>query len=82
MPEEAVILAETVEELFRGLDPEDRSIVELQLQGFSSTESATILKRSERTVRRVRARVRNRIGKMLGLSALGEEAESSSENPE
>jgi RNA polymerase sigma-70 factor, ECF subfamily len=64
-PEEAVELAECVDQLFRGLDPDDCIIVEMQLQGFSATETASMLNRSERTVRRIRARVRNRLLKML-----------------
>ncbi len=68
--EEAVELSECVEQLFRGLDDDDRAIVEYQLQGYSSGETAAELNRSERTVRRVRARVRSRLLKMLELESL------------
>lgn len=67
-PEEAVELAEFVEMLFRGIDQVDRPIIEFQLQGFSTKETATMLNRSERTVRRVRARARSRLFKMIGLT--------------
>lgn len=67
-PDEAVELAEFVESLFLGIDQIDRPIIEFQLQGFSTKETATMLNRSERTVRRVRARIRHRLLKMLGLA--------------
>jgi len=37
-PLEAVILAETVEQLIRRFDPDERPIVELSLQGYSGPE--------------------------------------------
>src|SRR5262245_16382667 len=37
-PEEAVILAETVEHLFRDVSAHERPILELSLQGYSTTE--------------------------------------------
>lgn len=77
-PDEAVELAEFVESLFLGIDQIDRPIIEFQLQGFSTKETATMLNRSERTVRRVRARARSRLLKMIGLSELNEGLDSSS----
>jgi RNA polymerase sigma-70 factor, ECF subfamily len=84
--EEAVELSECVEQLFRGLEDDDRAIVEFQLQGYSSSETAAELNRSERTVRRVRARVRNRLLKMLETEvAIGidtkTETEAENSNP-
>jgi RNA polymerase sigma-70 factor, ECF subfamily len=57
-PEEAAVLAETVEHVLRGLDDDERSIFELSLQGFSTQEICTQLGRAERSVRRLRERVR------------------------
>jgi RNA polymerase sigma-70 factor (ECF subfamily) len=64
-PEEAAALAETVEELFRSLDdPDERAILELSLQGFTAAEVAEQLGRAERSVRRLRERLRKRIERM------------------
>lgn len=64
-PEEAAALAETVEELFRGLDdPDERAILELSLQGLTATEIAEQLGRAERSVRRLRERIRKRLERM------------------
>jgi RNA polymerase sigma factor (sigma-70 family) len=60
-PDEAVALAETVENLLRGLDGDERSVVELSLQGFSTQEISAALGRAERSVRRLRERVRKQL---------------------
>jgi DNA-directed RNA polymerase specialized sigma24 family protein len=52
-PDEAVIIAEEVERLMRGLKPLDRRIVSLRLQGYGIEEIASQTDRSERWVRRV-----------------------------
>jgi RNA polymerase sigma-70 factor, ECF subfamily len=57
-PEEAALLAETVESLLRDLDEHDRPIIEMSLQGYSTQEISTQLGRAERSVRRLRERVR------------------------
>jgi RNA polymerase sigma-70 factor (ECF subfamily) len=57
-PEEAAVLAETVERLLRELDENERPIVELSLQGYSTQEISAQLGRAERSVRRLRERVR------------------------
>jgi RNA polymerase sigma-70 factor (ECF subfamily) len=60
-PEEAAVLAETVEQLLRGLDGDERSIVELSLQGYSTEEISAQLGRASRSVRRLRERVRKQL---------------------
>ncbi len=60
-PEEAVILAETVDLLFRDLSAHERPILELSLQGFTAPEISVRLGRAERTVRRLRERIRLRL---------------------
>jgi RNA polymerase sigma-70 factor (ECF subfamily) len=67
-PDEAAVLAETVEQLLRGLDGDERRIVELSLQGYSTQEISQTLGRAERSVRRLRERVRQRLE---GLRAEG-----------
>lgn len=57
-PEQAAVLAETVEALLARLDGDDRKIVEMSLQGHSTQEICEQLGRAERSVRRIRERVR------------------------
>ena len=57
-PDEAAVLAETVEELLQRLNGDERTIVELSLQGYSTQEISEQLSRAERSVRRLRERVR------------------------
>ena len=52
------VLAETVEQLLRGLDGDERQVIQLSLQGYSTQEIARQLNRAERSVRRLRERVR------------------------
>jgi RNA polymerase sigma factor (sigma-70 family) len=63
-PEEALLLAETVEELFRGVAADEREILELSLQGYSAVEISERLGRAERSVRRLRERARKRLQRM------------------
>lgn len=64
-PEEAAILAETVAELFGSLDDaDDRAVLELSLQGCSAQEISETLGRAERSVRRLRERVRRRLERL------------------
>ena len=68
-PYEAAVLAETVELLLHGLDGDDRSVVELSLQGYDTREISDHLDLSERTVRRFRERLRSRLERMSRNSA-------------
>jgi DNA-directed RNA polymerase specialized sigma24 family protein len=52
-PEEAAALTDTLERMFRGLEPLQRRMVELRLQGCALDEIAADVQRSERTVRRL-----------------------------
>jgi RNA polymerase sigma-70 factor, ECF subfamily len=63
-PLEAAILVDTVEQMMRGLEPDDRAIIELSLQGYTVREIGERLGRSERTVRRVRERIEKRLHRM------------------
>jgi RNA polymerase sigma-70 factor (ECF subfamily) len=63
-PDEAAVLAETVQALFRSLDPDERGVLELSLQGYTATEISASLNRAERSVRRLRERVRKRLERM------------------
>ena len=50
--------------MMRGLEPDDRSIIELSLQGYTAPEIGDRLGRAERTVRRVREHVKKRLQRM------------------
>lgn len=52
-PEEAAALADTLEHVLKGLEPRQRRMVEMRLQGYELEEIAKSVRRSERTVRRV-----------------------------
>ena len=60
-PEQAAALAETVERLLGGLDGDERPVIELSLQGYSTQEISERLGRAERSVRRLRERVRKQL---------------------
>jgi RNA polymerase sigma-70 factor (ECF subfamily) len=60
-PDEAAILAETVENMLRGLDKDEQPILEMSLQGYTTQEISDRLGRAERSVRRVRERVRKQL---------------------
>jgi RNA polymerase sigma-70 factor (ECF subfamily) len=68
-PDEAAVLAEAVEALFGAVaDPEERAVLELSLQGYSTTEISEKVGRAERSVRRLRERVRKVLERMQGSS--------------
>ena len=63
-PLEAAVLSETVEQLLADLDDEERPIVELSLQGYTTREISERLGRAERTVRLLREGVRHRLERL------------------
>ena len=63
-PVEAAVLSETVEQLLAGLDVEERPILEMSLQGYSTREIGERLGRAERTVRLLREGVRRRLERL------------------
>jgi RNA polymerase sigma-70 factor (ECF subfamily) len=60
-PSQAVALADTLEQALRGLEPLQRRMVELRVQGCGLEEIAAEVRRSERTVRRVLEQVKDRL---------------------
>jgi RNA polymerase sigma-70 factor, ECF subfamily len=60
-PAEAAALADLVEQLLKRASPDDRPILTLCLDGFTHAEIATQVGCTERTVRRVVARARQRL---------------------
>ena len=63
-PLEAAVLGETIEQLFAGLDEQERSVLELSLQGYTTREISDQLGRAERTVRLLREGVRHQLERM------------------
>jgi RNA polymerase sigma-70 factor (ECF subfamily) len=63
-PLEAAVLGETVDQLLLGMDEDDRPVVELSLQGYTTREISERLGRAERTVRLLREWVRHRLERM------------------
>ena len=60
-PAEAAALTETISRLFRELDPADREMAERILQGYTAVEIGEQFHCSERTVRRLRDLLRERL---------------------
>lgn len=57
-PDHAAMLTEVMQDLFGRLEEDERAIIELSLQGFSTQEISERTGRAERSVRRLRERVR------------------------
>jgi RNA polymerase sigma-70 factor (ECF subfamily) len=60
-PDQAAVLAETVEGLLQRLDADERTIVEMSLQGCTTQEISEHTGRAERSVRRIRESVRKQL---------------------
>jgi RNA polymerase sigma-70 factor (ECF subfamily) len=63
-PEEAVLLAETVEHVFRNVSAHERPVLEMSLQGYTAPEISVRLGRAERSVRRLREQIRKRLERL------------------
>ena len=63
-PEEAVVLTATLEPVLGDLNEDERPIIELSLQGHSTQEISEQLGRAERSVRRLRERVRRQLERL------------------
>jgi len=63
-PSHAARLAETVEQVMRGLEERERDILALSLQGYDTAEISAQVGRTERTVQRVLKRVREELEQM------------------
>lgn len=63
-PEEAAVLSETIEALFRALDADERPILELSLQGHTAAEISIRLGRALRSVHRLRERIQKHLWRL------------------
>jgi RNA polymerase sigma-70 factor, ECF subfamily len=68
-PEHAAVLAETVEQVLRTIDADERPIIELSLQGYSTQEVSEQLGRAERSVRRLREKIRRQLERLQEADA-------------
>lgn len=57
-PDEAAVLAEVIESVLCRLEADERTMIELSLQGYTTQEISEQTGRAERSVRRLRERVR------------------------
>jgi RNA polymerase sigma-70 factor (ECF subfamily) len=64
-PDQAAALADTVAQVLGAAEPGERPILELSLQGGTALDISTRLHRAERTVRRVRERLKRRLEGLL-----------------
>jgi RNA polymerase sigma-70 factor (ECF subfamily) len=60
-PEEAAVLAETLEQVMRDLNERERQVLGLRLQGYTVPEISTRVGRTEYTVQGILKRVRRRL---------------------
>jgi RNA polymerase sigma-70 factor, ECF subfamily len=60
-PSEALVLSEIVDKLFVTLDEDERPILEMSLQGYTTREISQNLGRAERTVRLLREGIRHKL---------------------
>jgi RNA polymerase sigma-70 factor (ECF subfamily) len=65
-PEHAAMLSEVMGDLFGRLEPDERTMIELSLQGYSTQEISEQTGRAERSVRRLRERVRKFLERQQG----------------
>jgi RNA polymerase sigma-70 factor (ECF subfamily) len=63
-PLEAAVLSETVDQLFASVDEDERPVLEMSLQGYTTREISERLGRAERTVRLLRECIRHRLERM------------------
>jgi DNA-directed RNA polymerase specialized sigma24 family protein len=63
-PDEAAILAETLDRLWQGLSEREREILALHLQGCEIPEISRRVGRAERTVRRTLELARKELGRL------------------
>jgi RNA polymerase sigma-70 factor (ECF subfamily) len=66
-PQEAAILAETLDHLFRAVEGDERRVLELSLQGHTAAEIALRLGKALRSVHRLRERLQKRLLRLQGV---------------
>lgn len=69
-PDEALAVVEEVQQLMQGLTPSQCQMLELRLQGYTVDEIAAQVNRSERGVRRLLDKIKERLNERLAGSTL------------
>lgn len=64
-PDEAAVLSETLASWLAAMPPVERAVVQLEMQGLSTSEIARQIERTERTVRRNQQSARERLHTLL-----------------
>ena len=65
-PVEALALVDLLEKVMRSLEPAERRMLEMRLQGYTLAEVAAEVRCSERTVRRTVAEIKERLQRLFG----------------
>ena len=65
-PVEALALVDLLEQIMRSLEPSERRILEMRLQGYTLKEVAAEVQCSERTVRRTVSEIKERLQQRVG----------------
>jgi RNA polymerase sigma-70 factor (ECF subfamily) len=65
-PVEALALVELLEQVMCSLEPAERRMLEMRLQGYTLAEVAAAVRCSERTVRRTVAEIKGRLQRLFG----------------
>jgi RNA polymerase sigma-70 factor (ECF subfamily) len=65
-PVEALALVDLLEQVMRSLEPAERRMLEMRLQGYTLAEVAAEVRCSERTVRRTVAEIKERLQHLFG----------------
>jgi RNA polymerase sigma-70 factor (ECF subfamily) len=60
-PDHAAVMTDTIQQILTGLSDVERPVIELSLQGYSTQEVSDKLGRAERSVRRVRERLKKQL---------------------
>jgi RNA polymerase sigma factor (sigma-70 family) len=68
-PEDAVEFADQFDHLLASLDPEERDVLRLKLDGLTNEQAANELGSSERTVRRLVKRLQGRLARAFPETA-------------
>jgi RNA polymerase sigma-70 factor (ECF subfamily) len=63
-------MTDTVEKILAGLSEAERPVIELSLQGYSTQEVSLKLGRAERSVRRVRERLKQQLEQLQYQEAI------------
>lgn len=79
-PHEAIAFADLLEEVYGRLDEREQLLLQLRLEGYKQTEIADELGLTDRTIRRMLDRIRERLSDLLQPPAASEPSDASNED--